>query len=450
MKRAERRIERRVEWITLGLLCFGVAAKAISWWSESAPRLPASDNHWVMPKPDFLEVAPVCDRAAGSLPDPKRPAGKPDSSIPIEHFIIATQENHSFDSYFGRLSDSRYYGKEVDGISKEYFNQDKQGKDVFAYHETSRCTADPAHDWQAMLYYWNAGKNDRFAMHNSKQVMAYYEDTDLPYYYALANEFAISDRFFAPVLSQTFPNRFFLMAGTAFGHLYNDTPQDQNQFAQKTIFDVLDQFGVTWAFYGNPTESYLKLFLPLYRRSKGKVRTLEDYNRDLKNSTLPSVVFLESRNWEEDEHPVAEVGAGEAWIKARLDSLMASSLWRTSAFLLTYDENGGFFDHVSPPLACAPGDVKTESSAQRDLFSRYGFRTPFVAASPFARRHFVSHQVNDLTSVLKLIETKFNLPALTQRDANANNLLELFDFSHAHTEVPHFPDSKFRAGKKCE
>lgn len=386
-----------------------------------------------------------CSRASGSLPDPTRPAGTANPAIPVEHIVISMQENHSFDEYFGRLNDAAFYGSEIDGVLLSFSNPDSHGKPVPVYHETNRCVFDTDHTWDAEHKSWDDGKNDGFARVNGKRVMGYYESTDLPYYYALANQFAVADRYFCSAITQTYPNRFFLLTGTAFGHIKNDTPVDSNGFPQKTILDVLDQYKISWRYYTNG-QGYLKLFQPLYHRDFYNIRKLADYDSDLKNGTLPQVVILESFEDVEDEHPPADVGRGEAWESARLASLMASPYWKNTAYFLTYDENGAFYDHVAPPAACSPEKVP----ATAPQFDRYGFRVPFVAVSPYAKHHYVSHVTYDHTSILKFIETKFNLPAMTMRDANALGLEDLFDFKSApKLEVEKMPSSNYHSPSIC-
>jgi phospholipase C len=115
-----------------------------------------------------------------------------------------------------------------------------------------------------------------------------------------------------------------------------------------------------------------------------------------------------------------------------VNALFASPAWPRSAMFLTYDEHGGYYDHVPPPAACVPGDAAPLLQPGDTVadFDRYGFRVPFVLVSPYARPHYVSHRPQDHTSILRFIETRFDLPALTNRDANAEPMLDLFDFSH--------------------
>jgi phospholipase C len=125
-------------------------------------------------------------------------------------------------------------------------------------------------------------------------------------------------------------------------------------------------------------------------------------------------------------------------VAGKIDALLRSPLWPSSALFLTYDEHGGFYDHVPPPAACIPDDIppQLEKGDVDEAFDRYGFRVPVVVVSPFARKKFVSHVVHDHTSILRFIETRFDLPALTRRDANADPMLEFFDFADPPFERP--------------
>ncbi len=375
---------------------------------------------------------PFCPNAKDSLPDSRRAAGAADSRNPIEHVIIVMQENHSFDNYFGRLNQSAFYGAGVDGVSATNANPGKGGDAVHAYHEKTVCVADPEHDWNAIHHEWNGGRMDGFVSVNGEKAMGYYDQRDLPFYYDLANKFAIGDRYFCSSLTQTFPNRFYLYAGTSFGHVKNDLPFPGIDYKQETIFDRLDRYGVSWKYYKDGM-GYLDLFQPLRNRDRAKIVGLDQFAVDLRTGALPQVALLDS-DFEkgEDEHPKANIQTGQQWLAERVGEFAASPYWRDSVLFVTYDEGGGFYDHVAPPAACRPDDVEPRlgSSDVPGHFDRLGVRVPFLAISPFVKHHFVSHATYDHTSILKFVEQKWNLPALTARDANADGFSDLFDFAH--------------------
>ncbi|MBI1748567.1 MAG: alkaline phosphatase family protein [Acidobacteria bacterium] len=387
-----------------------------------------------------------CSRDAGSLPNPSIPPGTPHTEIPIEHIIVIMQENRSFDSYFGRLNVDGYEGV-IDGVTEDMSNPDEDGSLVHPFHQTSYCTKDTDHSWNGAHVEWNEGLNDQFVIRNHTpgtrdgvRAMGYYQREDLNYYYALANRFAVADRYFSSLLGPTYPNRFYLLTGTSFGHIQNDFPPSTREFAQPTIFDQLNTYGISWKYYFSDAP-VLGLFLPMFLRNLHKVAHISQFQKDLNRRRLPQVVFLESSFLVGDEHPPSDIQLGQYGVARRINALMRSSYWRRSALFLAYDENGGFFDHVPPPPACLPDDLAprlTPDSYPAD-FDRYGFRVPFVLVSPYAKSHYVSHSVYDHTSILKFIETKFNLPALTQRDANANDMLDMFNFSEPEFDAPRLP-----------
>jgi phospholipase C len=139
-----------------------------------------------------------------------------------------------------------------------------------------------------------------------------------------------------------------------------------------------------------------------------------------------------------DEHPKAHIQSGAAYIARAFNAFMQGPLWTKSAMFLTYDEAGGFYDHVTPPAAPPPDGVGPRLLAgdTQGAFDRYGFRVPLVAVSPFVKPNYVSHQVSDHTSILKFIERRFGLPALTERDKAAVDLTDMFDFTKMSFEQP--------------
>ena len=395
-----------------------------------------------------------CTDLPGSLPYPDRAAGTEDAKNPIKHILVIMQENHSFDNYFGGLSNPKYYGKKVDGVRDDIFNIDSHGNIVYLHPEKSLCLDDPSHDWNAEHAAWNGGKIDGFLRNNesrrdASRVLGYYSDSDIPYYYALANQFAISDRYFCSILSQTVPNRLYLYSATSAG-LVDNFPD--GGLSQKTIFDELNEYKISWKYYGEVT-NYLNYFPALAKKSRKNFAKLKDYEKALMDGTLPQVVFLESSvTTESDEHPNENIQIGQEWVAKRVNALLKSPAWKDSVLFLTYDENGGFFDHVAPPAACKPDNIepKLEPVNIKGSFDRYGFRVPFVAISPYAKHHYVSHVTYDHTSILKFIEKKFNLPALTYRDANAGGLEDLFDFAHPILEVKPLPEAIQDPMRKCK
>jgi phospholipase C len=393
---------------------------------------------------------PNCRNAPGSRPYPSLPGGVKNQDMPFNHLIVIMQENHSFDQYFGRLNQEKFYGNNVDGVKDTFFNKDIISKNHYSYHSNTLCLPDPSHQYVGMHMAWNKGKNDSFVKFPGHGfggfVMAYFDETDIPFYYSLANNFAIADRYFASGLTGTHPNRMFLLAGTAGGEVTNKS----RNLNWKTIFEVLNENNISWKYYRDGG-GYLYLFKSFHDRNLDKIKNIADYHVDLKNNSLPAVSFLDAPWDVNDEHPAGgNIQKGQKWVGDRIIPLMASDLWKSSVIFLTYDEGGAYFDHVPPPKACLPDDKKNKKGRWQP--DRLGFRVPFTAISPFVKKHYVSHMTYDHTSILKFIETWYNLPALTKRDANANDLLDLFNFRNPEfgNPIPFLTQPIIDPKKECK
>lgn len=392
----------------------------------------------------------ACTFSAGALPEETLGAEVPQGTqIPIDHIVVLMQENRSFDHYFGQLHNSGQARAEP--LPGDAANPNPTGgAPVHPFHETRYCElADLNHSWTGTHQSWDAGRMDGFTAANvdpldptGSRTMGYYTTDDLGFYYSLYSTFAIADRYFSSVMGPTYPNRFYLIAGTSFGHITNDFPGKSGEFSQPTIYNLLDAAGVSWKVYEAPF-SFSLLFDYVRSQRRANVVPIDQYFTDAQAGTLPQVALLDLEfdappNEEIDEHPPSNVQVGEAYVAGAIQALMDSPVWSSSALFLTYDEHGGFYDHVAPPTACMPDDIlpMLETGDVPAGFDHYGIRVPLVVVSPFARQHFVSHVVHDHTSILRFIETRFGLPALTRRDANADPMIELFDFSKSTFAMP--------------
>jgi phospholipase C len=360
-------------------------------------------------------------------------------AIPIQHIIILMRENRSYDEYFGQLYQRGQPGSEP--LPNNFSNPDANGVAVNSYHETTTCVqTDPDHTWNGLHKCVNGGKMDGFVKTSGTVTMGYYDDTDLPFYYFLANTFAVADHNFASVLGPTFPNRDYLVLGTSDG--ITCTCSTYPRLTLPSLIDELEQKSVTWAAYSEQDEPFEATLGDDWRNQHPASRhTVTEFKAALASGNLPAVTFVDSLWNINDEHPPADVQAGEAWIRDLYEALLKSSIWPTAALIWTYDEAGGFADHVPPPKSCP-------ASASEASFVELGVRVPMMVLSPFARRHYVSHIVHEHTSITRLIETVFDLPALTARDANSDALLDMFDFDcPANTTVP---DAPFAGTKGCK
>ncbi len=371
----------------------------------------------------------------------------------IAHVFFMLQENHSFDNYFGRMGQYRAnkgFTDSFDGVPLSASYTDANGNAVSPYHLATVCTEDLAPGWDPMHLAVDGGAMDRFPLETQnylpssidsggRRSMGYYDWTDLPYYYELAFQFGTSDRHFSSVLTRTIPNRMYMFAATSFGHINNDSPPGGG-WTQATIFDRLDAAGIKWRIYRVDETNSLADW-SVYARDSGKVFPISQYFTDLQSeSTTPQVVFIDRGGGSSglDEHPGSDIQSGAAEVAKIINALLGSPSWHSSAFFLSWDEPGGFYDHVAPVSLTAPDNIAPmlccgEPSGD---FAHSGLRVPVVVVSPWVKPHFVSHVVRDHTSILKFIETRFNLQPLTARDANADNMLEFFDFSTPHLATP--------------
>ena len=451
----------------------------------------------------------------------------------LNHIVFLAQENRSFDHYFGALrqywAQNGYPDQSFDGLPQ--FNPaagaapllgpapTNPGCDpsqpapadcafdpnnpVTSYHLGTMCVENPSPSWNeghvqwnyndqvglypAMLngFVWTAGHDARnyqppFSDVNGARAMGYYNGDDLNYYYFMASNFATSDRWFNPVMSRTHPNREYLIAATSQGYVYPEgtDAQDSAPITAKTIFQELQDKGISWKIYVDPTGSsctgppydpkclaglsYVQNFTfgqTLAMQYPNNIAPISQYFDDLKNGTLPQVAQIEpATDGGYDEHPTNsdavpnDLQNGANYVSTLINKLMESSSWKDSAFILTFDEGGGFYDHVPPqpavspdgikPVDLIPGDACTKVTGPLCDFTYTGYRVPLIVVSPYAKKNYVSHSVADFTAILKLIETRFGVSSLTARDAAQIDMTEFFDFSNPAWATPPKPPAQ--------
>jgi phospholipase C len=378
----------------------------------------------------------------GSLPYPRLPPGT-DTLPAIEHVVILMMENHSFDDHFGMLGrgDGLSFGRNGSPLN---YNPGPDGDYILSFPMPNTATpldAQISQSWDASHLCWAGGTNSGFARTCGPASMGHFTGAQLPFYYSLASQFPIGDRYFCSVMAQTYPNRRFLIAGTALGNVSTNASGISSTDAPNgTIFDRLNTYDITWRDY-YPDLPTAALFLPEYtdNLSDGKMAPINQFLSDAAAGQLPQFSLVDPyTNYSEED---GDISIGEAFAARIIGAVLASPNWARTAMFLVYDEHGGWYDHVPPQPAVRPDNVPPEITVPPDQpggYDQTGFRVPCVVISPFARRNFVSHIVHDHTSLLKFMETKWNLPAMTYRDANATNMYEFFDFDRppAFAEPP--------------
>jgi phospholipase C len=374
-------------------------------------------------------VAPL--RKPGSLPYPHLPAGR--DTIPlIRHIVVLMLENHSYDNRLGMLGRPGADGFTLKNGKPTATNPYANGKIQHAFRMPTTCqlSGQPSQEWQQSHLQYDGGKLDGFVTSASGPVsMGYWQQADQPFYYSLASTFPIADRYFSSVLGQTFPNRRYLLAATSLGMVDDTIPAGYP--ANGTLFDALDKHGISWRNYYVTTPSTL-LFPANYFANFGtKVVPLGQFFDDAASGHLPDYCIIDPDYSTHSEENPQNVAVGEAFAAEVVQAVMSGPDWATTLLIWTYDEHGGYYDHVPPPVAIPPDDIPpaVPPAEVYDGFGRYGFRVPCAVISPWARRNYVSHTLYDHSSICKLVETKWNLPAMTNRDANANNMLDMLDFS---------------------
>jgi phospholipase C len=370
----------------------------------------------------------------------------------LEHVVILMMENHSFDDHFGRLGRGDGLKVAGDGSPLNY-NPAADGGYILSYPMPN--TAVPVdsqigQNWNTSHLCWDHGTNMGFARACGPASMGHFTGTQLPFYYSLASHFPIGDRYFSSVMGQTYPNRRFLIAATALGDVAtNSTGISSKDAPNGTIFDRLETYNITWKDY-YPDLPTAALFLPEYSAHvhDGRLAPINQFLADAAAGQLPQFSLVDPYTDFSEED--GDISIGEAYAARIIGAVLASPNWSKTAMFLVYDEHGGWYDHVPPRPIVRPDSVPPEITVPPDQPGAYdftGFRVPCVVISPFAKRNFVSHAVHEHTSLLKFVETKWNLPAMTYRDANAPDMLEFFEFSgnppFAHPPALHTPLNPF-------
>nr|AYC79632.1 hypothetical protein [uncultured bacterium] len=347
-------------------------------------------------------VAPL----AGCLSSgpPAMPVASPSASAgprttPIKHVIVDVQENRSFDHYYGRAP---FVGKY--GIPAGFKQPDGYGELVAPYHLDSLTTHDISHSWEDTHRELHGGAMDGFFAADGRIALGYYSAADLPFYYSLFETSTLCVNYFCSVLGPTYPNRMYLAAGTS-GGVTTNSLYGYGVFDYPIILDLLEAAGVSWKVYNigldDVTNGESDNVFAFWKRWSHDPRTLaiqEDYLKDLRLNTLPEVSFIiPSFSEQRDEHPPADISVGMNLQKDLISALRQSTAWATAVYIHTYDEAGGFFDHVAPP--------------QLDAFG-LGIRVPTWVISPFARPRHLEPALYEHASILKFIETVFGLPTL--------------------------------------
>jgi phospholipase C len=356
----------------------------------------------------------------------------------LDHVVLVMMENRSFDHFLGWLPDAN--GRQA-GL--QYPDLAGQAQPTHHLTDFQGCPFQaPDHSYQGGRVEYDNGQCDGWLQVNDIYSIGYYQQSDLAFLGSAAPAWTVCDNYFAAILAETFPNRVYQHAA--------QTDRLSNSNAQSvipTIWDRLQSAGLTGKYYFNDVP-----FLALWgAKYLGISRPFAAFLADCAAGNLPQVSFVDPRFQDEssgtsnDDHPHADIRNGEAFLNQVYQAVTASPNWSRTLLIINFDEWGGFFDHVPPPTAPIPPADQLVGNQD----GRLGFRTPALLISPWSRRSYVSHMQFDHTSVLNLIEWRWGLPALTVRDATANNLALALDFAHPNQNVPEFVVPAGPFGKVC-
>ncbi|XP_022148383.1 non-specific phospholipase C1 [Momordica charantia] len=371
---------------------------------------------------------------------------------PIKTVVVVVMENRSFDHVLGWLKSIR---PEIDGLTGKESNRisvsDPNSEEIFVSNDAVFVDSDPGHSFQAIREQI-FGSNDSsanpapmngFAQQAAamgaadmpKTVMSGFKPERVPVYTELANEFAIFDRWFASVPASTQPNRFYVHSATSHGAMSNVRKDLIHGFPQKTIFDSLDENGLSFGIYYQNIPA--TLFFKSLRRLKHVVKFHSyspKFKLHAKLGRLPNYAVIEQRYFDvdlfpaNDDHPSHDVARGQKFVKQVYETLRASPQWKEMALLITYDEHGGFYDHVPTPVAGVPNpDGIIGPDPYYFRFDRLGVRVPTILVSPWVEKGTVIREPVGPTptsqfehsSIPATVKKLFNLKSnfLTKRDA---------------------------------
>ena len=334
--------------------------------------------------------------------------------------------------------------------------------DSTSFHVGNESVEDLPHSWLVAHRAYDNGKMDGFiAAEGSIVTMGYYDRSDIPYYWDYADQYVLDDNFFSSMMGPSFPNHIYIASGTngpvtklppvclqnpckwiQNGRIIDDPPSDYDwqglSLDWSTLAEELSNANVPWTWYtgkANPLKPDVWDVLPLFTYFQNHPDQLDEHVRNtqafvnaVQNGQLSTVSWIFPGGWvpptypavckgqSTSEHPPARSDCGMDYVSYLVNQVMQSQYWQSSAIIITWDDYGGFYDHVPPPQVDADG---------------LGFRVPALVISPWAKHGFIDHTQYELASMLRLAEESFNLPTLGVRDLKTNDMMNSFDFNQA-------------------
>ena len=384
-----------------------------------------------------------------------------DTAIPVDPNQTSLGYAHPF--HLNVAQPILIWGDELPpGVADPDDFQAQQANASAPYHfDSESITHDLSHAWKVAHEAYDNGKMDGFvAAEGSTLTMGYYDRTDIPYYWDYANQYVLDDNFFSSLMGPSFPNHLYIASGTngptnlpplclqtpckwiLNGHVVDNPPSGYNwqgvSLDWSTLAQELTAANVSWAWYdgeARPTKPNIWDVLPLFTYFQNNpnqlaehVQRTQAFVNAVQNGQLPAVSWIIPGGWvpptypaachdqSPSEHPPARSDCGMDYVSYLVNQVMQSQYWQSSAIIITWDDYGGFYDHVPPPQVDAFGE---------------GFRVPTLVISPWAKHDFIDHTQYEFASLLRLAEVTFNVPTLGTRDVTANDMMNSFDFSQS-------------------
>lgn len=363
-------------------------------------------------------------------------ATTPTTVTPIQHVIVIVQENHAFDNYFGTYPTAN--GTLVTPITSELPGVNgipnglclPYGNGCISPQLTN--TTSPKNPIEGQLNYEQdyTGNATGFPTFSGPQSLDYFDYTSIPAYWDYAEEYGLADNYFAPFLAQSNPNRLAMLFGTS--SVENDSGPPPYMPYNESIMYQLDKAGVSWGYYDYyPTDNgvtdlhFLKYIYGMTSTEESNIQNVSRLYDDLSSGTgLPAVSWVDQLgNKSYDEHPPNDPTLGEEWVVSVVNDVMKSSYWSDTAIFITWDEGGGFYDHVIPPIEYTVNDNFSSP------LQGFGQRVPLLVISPYSREAYVDNTLMSHLSLDHFIEYNWRLSALTPEVGEANLPLGFFDFA---------------------
>ena len=438
---------------------------------------------------EFLNQAAILGGAAavGSLagwPFPRRAGAQPipfgldlrTPTQPIDHVIVLMMENRSFDHYFGWRTGTNqrtYTGDYPEAFAKaqagtanarEANKAAMHGEQRSTFHlspdfrgcnpggpESLQPYIDPDHSWDGGRRQLGGGTPNFLVERNDEFAIGYYEESDVEFYAKLSRQFTLCDDYFCSVMGPTFPNREYMHSAWSGGQTTNNLPPQvpgmETGFTWTTIWDLLSEVGVPWAYYFVDLPA-----IGLWgSRGLAGARHIEHFFEDAYAGTLPNVVFVDpgfTTGFRTDEHPYGDIRSGQAFAHNVVKAIVESPLWGRSVLFVNYDEWGGFFDHVVPGTVndeTIPLGGSLQPKNDGTSFTQLGWRVPCTIVSPYAPKGVLSSQVipgrtYDHVSILKYVKERFGTGSLSQRHAASHPAFFSGPVSDRHGQAANIGD----------